>query len=139
MSTIVEIPIDDDFAMPRGGQAAGYSIEWTPPGLDREKRTVMIDEIGPADDRLAISQAQCPSALSMLRSNGPLGALAVWWIGGRHEGRRESYIELEPMFTFALLNAGDVRLCLLVRVPDTPDELDELDDQGDDELGPDPT
>lgn len=124
--------VDEQFVPPRGGRAFAYRLSYAPPGLPRETRTLVIDELGPADDRLARKQAG-GTATELISNPSAEAMCVIWWLGGRQDGKRETYRELEPLFSHSHLRTGEGEMWVGFDMP-TGGIVDEL--EVDDDVDP---
>ena len=131
---VVWVELDEDFDEPRGARPYGYRLTYSPPGLPEETRTLVFDELGPADDRLAMKQAGGLTATELVSKPGVMMLCGVWWLGGKQDGKRETWRELEPLFSVAHIRNGGGSLEAGFVMPDDGGLVD--DDEVDDDVDP---
>jgi hypothetical protein len=115
------IVADEGFMPPRGGEPVAWRMTYTPPGLPRSTRLLELKPLGPGDDRAVVKQTSAKSAHELAHTDSAEGRCGIWWMAGRQEGLRETFRELEPLFSYGHIGSGDLVLELGFEFSDDPD------------------
>ena len=110
----------------------GYTIEAQFPHMNEpETRVLSSRDLGPRHD-VATTKAVGMSASQMLAVEGNLGILAIWWLAGMQAGEKETFAELEPLFSTAGTDAhvkkAGVQVQLLEEGAEPAEEAEHLGD-----------